>query len=147
MKKVRKGQYRIISRIGNIAGSLLFIFVIINIFLFNFVSEYIPHLDLDDLTMPIQLIAFACTLVGCGIMFPAYKMLGANWIDSVQADGQFPIPAAHQLVQTGIYKHMRNPIYLATFTRVWRVRIFNTKSNYNRGFCDSFDRGLFSSSG
>ncbi len=125
----------------------MFIFVIINIFLFNFVSEYIPHLDLDDLTMPIQLIAFACTLVGCGIMFPAYKMLGANWIDSVQADGQFPIPAAHQLVQTGIYKHMRDPIYLATLLVFGGFAFLTLRSNYNRGFCDSFDRGLFSSSG
>ena len=40
---------------------------------------------------------------------------------------------------------MRDPIYLATLLVFGGFAFFNTRSNYNRGFCDSFDRGLFSS--
>jgi protein-S-isoprenylcysteine O-methyltransferase Ste14 len=109
------GQYRIMSQIGNIAGHLLFLYGILNIFLFNFFSRYVPRLDFAVFSTPIQLIAFVCTIFGCGIMFVAYRVLGANWMDSDQVDGRIRLPAEQELVQTGIYKHIRNPIYLGNF--------------------------------
>ena len=113
-QKSTMGQYRIISRIGNIAGNLLGVFVIINMFFYNFMGQYIPHLDLAVFSTPIRLTAFICVLFGCGIMLVSYKELGANWIDSVQKDGRIFLPEEQKLVQTGIYAQIRNPIYLAT---------------------------------
>jgi protein-S-isoprenylcysteine O-methyltransferase Ste14 len=113
-QKSTMGQYRIISRMGNIAGDLLGIFVILNIFFFNFISRYIPHLNLAAFSTPIRLIAFVSILLGCGIMFVSYQTLGANWIDSVQKDGRIALPEEQKLVKSGIYAKIRNPIYLAT---------------------------------
>ena len=48
-------------------------------------------------------------------MFVAYRVLGANWIDGEQRGGHIPLPAEHELVQTGIYKYTRNPLYLASY--------------------------------
>jgi len=109
------GQYRIASRIGNMAGHLQFLFVMLNLLLYNFISQYVPRLDFAVFSTPIQLIAFACTIFGCGIMFVAYRVLGANFINSEQRDGRIPLPAEQELVQTGIYKHIRNPVYLGTY--------------------------------
>src|SRR5512136_1061942 len=110
------GQYRIASRIGNMGGHLLFLFVMLNLFLYNFISQYVPRLDFAVFSAPTQVIAFACTIFGCGIMFVAYSALGANFIDSDhQRDGRFPLPAEQKLIQTGIYKYIRNPVYLGTY--------------------------------
>jgi protein-S-isoprenylcysteine O-methyltransferase Ste14 len=109
------GQYGIASRIGNVAGHLLILSVILNIFFFNFIRQYVPRLDFAVFSTPIQLIAFGCTIFGCGIQFVAFRTLGANWITSDQRDGRIPLPAEQKLIQTGIYKHIRNPVYLGNF--------------------------------
>jgi protein-S-isoprenylcysteine O-methyltransferase Ste14 len=72
-------------------------------------------LDFAVFSAPIQLIAFGCTIFGCGIQFVAFRALGANWITSDQKDGRIPLSAEQKLIQTGIYKHSRNPVYLGNF--------------------------------
>ena len=109
------GQYRVIARVGAAAGSLLSFFVILNIFFLTFIRQYVPHFDISVFTTPVQLVAFASTLFGCGIMFVAYRELGANWLDGEQKGGHIPLPAEHELVQTGIYKYTRNPLYFASY--------------------------------
>lgn len=109
------GQYRIFARVGAAAGSLLSFFVILNIFFLTFIRQYVPHFDLSIFSAPIQIISFASTIFGCVIMFVAYKELGANWLDGEQKGGHIPLPAEHELVQSGIYKHIRNPLYFASY--------------------------------
>ena len=110
-----QGQYRIIARVGATVGNLISLYVILNIFFLTFIRQYVPHFDLSAFTTPVQLTAFASTLFGCGIMFMAYQVLGANWIDGEQRGGHIPLPAEQELVQTGIYKYTRNPLYLASY--------------------------------
>jgi hypothetical protein len=45
------GQYGIASRIGNVAGHLLILSVVLNIFLFNFIRQYIPRFNRLDFTI------------------------------------------------------------------------------------------------
>lgn len=48
-------------------------------------------------------------------MSVTYRVLDANWITSDQMDGLIPLPTEQELVQTGIYKHIRNPVYLGNY--------------------------------
>lgn len=114
-QKSTVGQTRIISRIASVAGHLIFVLVILNIFLFGYISQYIPRLDFSFLSATIQLIGFIITIIGCGLLFVSFRTLGANWIDSNQRGGRIPLPAEQELVQTGIYNHIRNPIYLGMY--------------------------------
>jgi protein-S-isoprenylcysteine O-methyltransferase Ste14 len=109
------GKYRMMSRIANVAGNLISFFALVYIFLSNYISKYFFPLDFSVYSTAIELIGFIITIFGCGIMFAAYRALGANWISGDQRDGRIPLPAEQELVQTGIYKHIRHPLYLASY--------------------------------
>jgi protein-S-isoprenylcysteine O-methyltransferase Ste14 len=113
-RKSTVGKYRIMSRIANVAGHLISILVLMYIFLSNYISKYLFPFDFSVYSTTIELTGFIITIFGCGIMIVAYRALGANWITGEQWHGQIPLPAEQELVQTGIYRHIRHPAYLGS---------------------------------
>ncbi|MBI4096811.1 MAG: isoprenylcysteine carboxylmethyltransferase family protein [Candidatus Levybacteria bacterium] len=57
--------------------------------------------------LSIQVIGFCISLIGILIAVAGRKELGANWTHA----REYQVKRRHELVETGIYRYIRHPIY------------------------------------
>lgn len=90
-----------------------FVLLILFLCFLNLLNLLIPRISLSFLTELVQYLGFMISLTGCLTLAFSYKELKNNWswpVDECRGKDRFE---NHFLVKTGIYKHIRHPIYLS----------------------------------
>jgi len=104
-----------IAIIGILALDIFILITVFNIFFFNIIVDSIPRIKVFFLTESVQIMGFFFLLLGGLVLFISYRELGENWTAPVQTDYKLHLEKEHLLVQTGIYKFIRHPIYDAMY--------------------------------
>jgi protein-S-isoprenylcysteine O-methyltransferase Ste14 len=106
------GKSRKATRVTLYIGALFFPLLFLNIFFYFILNPYLLPIDLSSLSDVTQITGFGISLIGTLILFSGYRALGKNWIDASDERNGIHLSRKHELVQTGIYSRIRNPIYL-----------------------------------
>ena len=101
-------ETRLIARIGVIVLSIFIVVCSINIFIYQYLIQIIPRINLSFLDEMFQIIGFTFIIGGNITLFFAYKELGIYW--SYPIDG---ISTKRKLITSGVYSKIRHPIYLS----------------------------------
>jgi protein-S-isoprenylcysteine O-methyltransferase Ste14 len=111
-KGTNVGKPRRITKVTLYFGSIFFILLFLNIFVYPILSPYLLPIDLSSLSDVTQIAGFCISIIGMLILFSAYRALGKNWMDASDERNGIYLSSDRELVQTGIYSRTRNPIYL-----------------------------------
>ena len=101
-------ETRVIARLGVVVLSIFIVVCSINIFIYHYLIQIVPRIDLFFLDEMFQIIGFTFIIGGNITLFLAYKKLGIYW--SYPIDG---ISKKRKLITTGIYSQIRHPVYLS----------------------------------
>ena len=101
-------ETRLFARIGVMLLNIFITLVCLNIFFYDFISSIIPRIDFLIYSQVIQVVGFTLVIGGNTTLYLAYHELGIYWTYPI--DG---ISKRRKLVKSGIYSHIRHPIYLS----------------------------------
>jgi protein-S-isoprenylcysteine O-methyltransferase Ste14 len=104
-----------VNRLAAAAGSLLWLLVAPGV-----VAGLVPwwltgwdaHGD-SDLWLPVQILGGAVTALGAGVLVHAFARFAIDGLGTPA-----PVAPTQRLVVTGLYRHVRNPMYIAVVAAV-----------------------------
>lgn len=121
-----EGEYDVLEKFKFDYLAMLAVFI----FLLQLVFKILPITQNIYLDIFLKIVGYLLIAFGLFVSLRALKDLGSNWEGMVD----YKIKKGQRLIQTGIYKYIRHPIYFAAFIEVigyeliansWLVVVFS----------------------